>query len=151
MGDFFRFQVDEVFDDGGFQRVTGRGLNGERFDRDFALTRLQGHGLSTVPKPGAVGLAVALDGDRRRAFLLGLESTGDRPKNGKAGETVLYGPNGEALSIVKNNIRVVVGTFTVVGTVVFEGSSVMHNGVEIGSTHRHGGVIPGGGQTGVPA
>lgn len=30
------------------------------------------------------------------------------------------------------------------------GSTLKHNGKEIGSTHRHGGVIPGGGQSDVP-
>jgi len=30
------------------------------------------------------------------------------------------------------------------------GSTIRHNGKEIGSTHKHGGVVPGGGQSDVP-
>lgn len=147
---YARFQVGEVHDDGETQRIAGRGLAGEKFDGDFALRRLQGHGLSTVPPAGSVGLAVFPFGDRARGYLLGLESAGHRPKNQAAGVSVLYGPGGETVSVVQGKVRIVTD-LEVVGNVRFSGGTVTHNGKNIGDTHVHGGVIPGGGTTGAPA
>lgn len=104
---FARFQVEDVVDSGGVQMVGGRALNGERFRGDFRLVRLQGHGLTTHPQPGAVGVALFPFGDRQRGYLLGLESTGLRPKSQPAGASVLYGANGEIVSLVQNKVRVV--------------------------------------------
>ena len=102
---FARFQVEGVDDTGAVQRVSGRGLHGERFTGDFSLSRLQGHGLSTVPPIGSTGLAVFPFGDRRRGYLLGLESSGKRPRGQADGNAVLYGPNGELLILENGKAR----------------------------------------------
>lgn len=111
---FARFQVDDVVDSGGVQLVGGRALNGERFRDDFRLTRLQGHGLTTHPQPGAVGLAVFPFGDRARGYVLGIESTGLRQKDTPAGGSVLYGANGEVVSLIQNKVRIVASEEAVV-------------------------------------
>ena len=104
---FARFQVDGVDDAGAVQRVSGRALNGERFAGEFSLSRLQGHGLSTVPPIGSTGLAVFPFGDRGRGYLIGLESAGKRPRGQGDGNSVLYGPNGEMLILENGKARLV--------------------------------------------
>lgn len=42
------------------------------------------------------------------------------------------------------------GSATMKGNVAIEGGSLTHNGKNVGSTHSHGGVTPGGGNTGAP-
>lgn len=147
---FARFQVEDVVDSGGVQLVGGRALNGERFRDDFRLVRLQGHGLTTHPQPGAVGVALFPFGDRQRGYLLGLESTGLRPKSQPAGASVLYGANGEIVSLVQNKIRIVAADIEIDGKVRIVGSELTHNGKNIGHDHKHTDVTPGGALTGVP-
>lgn len=97
---FTRFQVERVHDEGDVQLLTGRGLAGERFADAFRLVRLQGHGMSTVPPVGSVGLAAfPFGGDRRRGYLLGLENIGSRPKSTPDGGAVLYDNNGNRLTL----------------------------------------------------
>lgn len=42
------------------------------------------------------------------------------------------------------------GSATMKGNVAIEGGSLTHNGKNVGSTHSHSGVTPGGGNTGAP-
>lgn len=42
------------------------------------------------------------------------------------------------------------GSATMKGNVAIEGGSLTHNGKNVGSTHNHSGVTPGGGNTGAP-
>ena len=84
-----RFRVESVDDSGPFQKVTGRGEGGEIL-RD--IYRPQPDGLSTIPKAGALGVAL-FDGSRERGIVQGLEHADERP----AGETgkLVYGPGGQ--------------------------------------------------------
>lgn len=132
-----RFVVDQTRDDGETQRVEGRGLAGERFTGDFALRRLQQAGLTSTPLPGAVGIAAFLEGDRRRGYLIGVESGDKRAKNVPAGYQTIYGANGEVVSIVENNIRLVAAKISIFGILEITGASVTHNGKNIGDTHIH--------------
>lgn len=147
---FARIQIGDVHDEGGLQRISGRGLHGERFDGPHSLIRLQGHGLTSVPTSGSTGLAIFPWGDRGRGYLLGVESDGLRHKNQPTGSSVLYGANGEVVSLIQNKCRIVSGDITMVGAVKIQGS-ITCNGKDISDTHVHGGVVPGGGNTGVPA
>lgn len=147
---FARVQIDEVHDEGGLQRISGRGLNGERFDGAHSLIRLQGHGLTSVPTKGSTGLAVFPNGDRGRGYLIGVESDGLRHKAQPGGSTVLYGANGEVVSLIESKCRIVSGEITMVGAVKIQGS-ITCNGKNISDTHVHGGVLAGGANTGVPA
>ncbi len=44
----------------------------------------------------------------------------------------------------------ITGDVSIAGNVQMNGGSITHNGREIGDTHTHSGVIPGGGNTGAP-
>ena len=132
-----RFTVDATRDDGETQRVEGRGLAGERFTGDFALRRLQQAGLPATPLPGAVGIGAFLEGDRRRGYQIGVESGDKRARNVAPGYQTIYGANGEAVSIVENNIRLVAAKISIVGDLEITGGSVKHKGVNIGDTHIH--------------
>lgn len=148
---FVRFIVDDVVDSGGLQRIGGRGLHGERFTDDFRLIRPQYHGDSSVPMPGAVGLAVFPFGDRQRGYVLGLESTGLRPKSQPAGAKVIYGANGEIVSLINSKIRIVAADVEIDGKIALTGTVLTHNGVDISDKHKHQDVTPGAALTGVPA
>lgn len=50
----------------------------------------------------------------------------------------------------KNAISVSAPSIAIDGDVAITGSSLTHNGINVGSTHTHGGVVPGGGSTGGP-
>lgn len=148
---FARFQIDDVVDTGGQQLVGGRALSGERFSDEFRLVRLQGHGMSSVPVKGAIGLAIFPFGDRRRGYLVGIESSGLRPKGQPQGANVLYGANGEIISLIQNKIRIVAADIEIEGKVRIAGAELMHNGKNIGHDHKHEDVMPGSALTGVPA
>lgn len=50
----------------------------------------------------------------------------------------------------KANTITLTGQITLNGDVQINGASLKHNGVNVGSTHTHSGVMPGGGSTAVP-
>ena len=64
-------------------------------------------------------------------------------------------PNGDMAANVFKDAGVTVtiagGKIIVEGDVEFKGTSVKHNGKEIGDTHKHTDVMPGGALTGKPA
>jgi len=56
-----------------------------------------------------------------------------------------------ALNPAAGTARIVApGGIALEGPVSITGSSLTHNGANVGSTHRHGGVAAGGAQTGMP-
>jgi phage baseplate assembly protein gpV len=61
---------------------------------------------------------------------------------------------GTVLEVTSDHVKITVGGVTVEitdGGVAITGGTVTHDGKNIGSTHIHGGVVPGGGLTDVPA
>jgi phage baseplate assembly protein gpV len=61
---------------------------------------------------------------------------------------------GTVLEVTSDHVKITVGGVTVEitdGGVAITGGKVTHDGKNIGSTHIHGGVVPGGGLTDVPA
>lgn len=90
-----RFRVISVDDSGPIQKVTGRGEGGERL---VNLMRPQPDGLTTVPEPGSLGWA-QFAGSRERGLVAGLENPDKRPGGQPNGSKVLYGPNGQKLSL----------------------------------------------------
>lgn len=85
-----RVEVIEVDDKGPIQKVTVMGLADEIFE--FPL-RGQPHGLTSVPKKGAIGYVMMANGRPDQAFLMGLEHEDDRKNfaDRKAGESTHYG------------------------------------------------------------
>ncbi len=153
-----RAALQSVDDSGPQQLMKLTGLAGQPIGE---AVRSQHFGLSSVPPAGAEGLILALGGGFDRAHALGFEHPGKRPTNTPAGGTVLYDAYGDAVSVVQAKLRVVhastielvVGgvSLTITGAgVAIVGGTVTHQTLDIGATHVHGGVTPGGANTGVP-
>jgi len=89
-----RVEVVKVDDRDGVQKVTVMGLADEYFELSY---RGQGHGLTSVPKVGAVGYAFLANGRPDQAILMGLEDPNTRPKERQEGEAVMYGGNDQVV------------------------------------------------------
>jgi phage gp45-like len=159
MYDLFRTQLRETQDDGDQQTVTLYGVGGEELTR---VHRVQQFGRSAIPPVGSHGIGMALYGRRDLVVALGLEHPHHRPRLQSPGEHILYDAFGSAISMVQQNMRFVhpqkvehaVGGVTMTLTaegLAITGGRVTHDGRSIGSDHTHGGVVPGGGTTDIPA
>ncbi|WP_128292012.1 phage baseplate assembly protein domain-containing protein [Afifella aestuarii] len=100
-----RLEIDSDRESDGLLLLSGRGRAGEA-PRDILW--MQQHGLASRPPQGAVGAFLALGGAHAQPLAVGGEHPGLRPRM-EAGETVIYNAHGQAVSIVKNNIRIVGG------------------------------------------
>lgn len=136
------------------------------------------YGITTVPKAGAEALVVFPGGNRshgiviacadRRYRLTGLEE-GDIALHDDSGQMVKLGRSGMELSSpqpisVKSSAGISLeapsasvkgdmsfeGNASFNGNVAIKGGSLTHNEKNVGSTHTHSGVQPGGGSTNVP-
>lgn len=96
-----RVTVIEVDDSGPQQKLRVRGLAGEELKE---VVRVQAYGLSNNPEPGSEGVLLALGGRSDRAMLLGVENPNKRQTNLPPGGTALYGPNGQVLKYVGNDV-----------------------------------------------
>lgn len=74
-----------------------------------------------------------------------IHSDQERPPVAQSGEIVVQTKNAVIKIDQSDNI-----TITTSGTIALTSAHLTHNGVNIGSTHVHGGVTPGAGNTGVP-
>ncbi|MEP0518574.1 MAG: phage baseplate assembly protein [Hyphomicrobiales bacterium] len=103
----FRAKLQETKDGDGQQlmRVTGR--SGEQLGANSLVPRVQSFGLTSNPPAGSHGIVMAPGGDPSAAVLLGVESPGHRVKNVEVGGTALYDQNGNVISLVAANIRIV--------------------------------------------
>ena len=75
---------------------------------------------------------------------------------GKATVTATGGVTLNANTVINGNATIngtvsVSGNATLGGNVAMNGGTVTHGGVNIGSTHKHGGVVSGPSQTGLPS
>jgi len=99
-----RVEVVKVDDRDGVQKVTVMGLADEYFELPY---RGQGHGLTSVPKVGAVGYAFLANGRPDQAILMGLEHPDDRPKERQEGEAVMYATPGQKLEMDKDGNTII--------------------------------------------
>jgi phage baseplate assembly protein V len=90
-----RVEVIEVDDKGESQIVTMKGLADEVFKISM---RGQAHGLTGVPRVGAIGHLFLAGGRPDQAFVLNLEHPDDRIKDKAEGETVTYGSKGQTIT-----------------------------------------------------
>ncbi|ADJ23045.1 Mu-like prophage protein GP45-like protein [Hyphomicrobium denitrificans ATCC 51888] len=91
-----RVEVIEVDDKGESQIVTMKGLADEIFKISM---RGQGHGLTGVPRVGAIGHLFLAGGRPDQAFVLNLEHPDDRIKGKDPGATTIYSSGGKNVEI----------------------------------------------------
>lgn len=163
-------------DDGkGIQLVQVKLLDGEVAD---GVERMQNYGYTSVPLAGAEGVMACVSGDRNHGIVVVMDDRRYRLKNLQPGEVALYTDEGDTI-VMKRGRKIEVtagaeitatapvvkveastkvtlttplvemtqdlsvgGSISVVGDVVADGISL--------TAHAHGGVTPGGGNTGVP-
>lgn len=151
-----------------------QGSDGEKVDRaNVASVRVYQFGndafsMSLPIKPGDKGWLKASDRDisifqqdvdkndapntkRMHSFQDGLfmpdaMKMGDVP-GGQADRVVIGANGGSAFMAFDGDSFEFSGPW---GTLTFSAAGIIHNGLNIGSTHTHGGVNPGGGNTAVP-
>lgn len=158
--DLFRFELGSVNDTGKIQTVSGAGFPGEEFKDHH---RIGFHGFGYNPPVGSHAVALAMHGRRDRALILGLEHPDKRQPSVPPGGAVLYDASGNVLRMFGNHarwdmqgnpitIKCASFRFEFAGG-VFEGGpdGLKHNGKNIGDTHVHGGIVPGGSNTDVPS
>ena len=153
--DVFRFQLGATDDKGDLQTVSGRGHAGEELE---GVHRVQHFGFHSNAPLGSHGIGLAPRGNRDLAVMLGIEHAGSRQRNTPVGSTAIYDANGGILSIVNKAFRVVGDSCTLVfggSTFTFNGDGFAqtggaqkHNDHDVGATHKHTGVMTGGGNTG---
>ena len=115
-----RVEITSVTDKGGLQLVSGRTIAGEAI-KD--AVRVQGHGLSTNPPAGSVGIVAFMGGRRDMPMLIGIEHPDKRPKSQISGGATLYDASGNALSTSKDG-----GSWTHSGTITIKAAKIVLEG-----------------------
>jgi phage gp45-like len=142
-----RFVVTAVEEKGGLQYISGRSLAGEYLPK---VLHLEAHGMSGSPPLGSIGLAMPMGSNRDQMVCIGLESPGKRPTGLGAGHAVLYDADGNQIYIGNSKITITAPDVEIHGNLKVIGGGVTNDGVNIGKTHVHGGVVAGGDDTATP-
>lgn len=100
------------------QRGDFIGMAGERYTK---VRVLHPFGFSSAAPQDARGALLYAGSNREVAMALAMESREHRPRNLPAGATVLYGANGEIVSLVGKTIRIKADTIVLEGTVKLGG------------------------------
>ena len=133
----------------GPDRVQAKVLDGEVLDN---LARVEPYGFSYRPQPGAQVYLAFPGGDRSYGVAL---VVGDKryQLQLQAGEVALHDDIGHIIKLGRNGIAIDGGghnlTINNAPQVVVSGGDVIADGISL-KNHRHGGVQPGGGNTGLP-
>ena len=162
-------------DDGkGIQLVQVKLLDGEVAD---GVERMQNYGYTSVPLAGAEGVMACVSGDRNHGIVVVMDDRRYRLKNLQPGEVALYTDEGDTIVMKRGRkievtagaevtvrapvVKVEASTKVTLTTPLVEmtqdlsvGGSITAAGVTADgislTTHAHGGVTPGGGNTGGP-
>lgn len=142
------------------QRINAEALAGEQL-QDVEL--MQQFGFTSAPPDGAQLVVLPLGGRTSAAVIVATEHGSYRLQLGNQGECAIYNEWGDLVHLKKDrSIRVVAGVkvrveaplaeftgnVTVAGTLTAT-TDVIGGGKSL-KTHSHGGVTPGGGNTGAP-
>jgi len=155
-----RVTVKDIKDDGQMQTASAEVAEGVWRDD---LEIMQPYGFLSVPDDdGAVGVALAIGGDEGDMVILPLANPsqrmgglgkGDVGLSNKFGDRIIIRAGGgievQAASSITFKVGGVTMTIDATGLNV-NGGSIRHDGVVIDKTHKHTGVVPGGGITNVP-
>lgn len=137
------------------------------------VERVQEYGFTSVPHPGAEGVALAVGGLRDHTIVIATDDRRYRLKGLAGGEVALYDDQGQTVIIHRDRVEIttpkavidatethITGTLQVDGAATFGSTidaagqidsttGVSTGGIEL-DTHVHGGVQTGGSTTGLP-
>lgn len=151
----FRAVLTALRTDGPVVLLQADALAGERL-QDNEL--MQHYGYTSAPPAGTMAIVLPLGGQSAHGVIVATEHAAYRVRNLAAGEVALYTDEGDSIVFKRGRsieitagtkVRIVAPTLEIAGNVVITGT-VTDNGKNIGSTHTHGGIEPGGGNTGGP-
>ncbi|HAU77477.1 MAG TPA: hypothetical protein DCW88_18695 [Agrobacterium sp.] len=155
-----RVTVKDIKDDGQMQTASAEVAEGV-WRNDLEVMHPYGF-LSVPDDDGAVGVALAIGGDEGDMVILPLAnpsqrmgglSKGDVGLSNKFGDRIIIKANGGIEVQAANSITFKVGGVTMTldaSGLSVDGGSIKHDGVVIDKTHKHGGVVPGLGDSDVP-
>lgn len=155
-----RATIRNVKDDGQTQTASVEVADGVWRD-DIEIMHPYGMA-ANPPEDGGLVLLLAVGGDEGDLVALpagnpskrmGGLAPGDAGIYNEAGDKVILRRDGNVEIASGASVQVVVGGVSLTVSpagVDIEGGYVRHNGKDIGDTHKHGDVTPGGGETGVP-
>lgn len=166
-----RAVVRLVDDAKGRQLLQAEILQGELRE---GVERAQNYGLTSHPHAGCDAVVVCVGGSREQAIAVVVDDRRYR-LNLQAGEVALYDDLGNCVKLLRDMVKIeavqhleatapttkIVSEVTIEGSLTVEGpttlngdvdttGSITNNGTSVDSTHTHGGVQPGGGNTGTP-
>lgn len=127
--------------------------------RRLPYFRLQGGANAVIldPQVGDIGIAVFADRDISSVKAAkGRANPGSARRSNKADGLYIGGflnaAPSQYIQFASDGINIVSPMKVTIQApdVEIQGNSLTHNGVNIGSTHKHGGVVPGGGDTSSP-
>ncbi|MDZ7926149.1 MAG: phage baseplate assembly protein [Agrobacterium sp.] len=155
-----RVTVKDIKDNGQMQTASAEVAEGV-WREDLEIMHPYGF-LSVPDDDGAVGVALAIGGDEGDMVILPLANPsqrmgglgkGDVGLSNKFGDRIIIRAGGGIEVQAASSITFTVGgvTMTIDATGLnVNGGSIKHDGVVIDKTHKHTGVVPGGGITNVP-
>ncbi len=135
------------------QHLDIEAFSGEAHD---GAEHMEGYGLTARPHAGAEAVVVFAGGNRNHPLVISVADRQYRLQGLVDGEVALYDDLGHKVHLTRTGIVIagaaitLEGTVTINGNLAVNGAELTHNGVDIGDSHRHGGVTPGAGNTGVP-
>lgn len=119
----------------------------------FTGGRAGGARVWTPPTVGEQVLVLAPSGDTAQAVITGSIPSSSNPAPSSDGGAVVLRIGSSTVTVTASGATIEVGGVSVAITasgLAITGGQVTHNGKDIGDTHRHGGVVVGPAQTGVP-
>lgn len=144
--------VEEIDAEKGYRIKLGEGEDGQPY-----LSPWLGHpetGKTSIPlKKGQIVGVVNPGGDPRQGFIIRNGYSDEHKSPNSDMEANVFEDAGIKLTIAGGALTVVAGGVTAVisgSGVAVTGGQVTHNGINIGSTHEHTGVVHGGDLTGPP-
>lgn len=111
------------------------------------VEHFQHYGFTSVPHAGAEGIALAIGGSTGHTVVINVDDRRYRVKSLQGGEVAVYDDLGQSIRLTRNGVVIDAAGRPLA---IINASSVTHDGVDIGKTHKHGGVQAGAAQTGTP-
>ncbi|APW40795.1 hypothetical protein RD110_18570 [Rhodoferax koreense] len=119
-------------------------LDEEAKDR---MEHFEPYGFTSHPQAGAEVVAGFFDGDRSHGVVLVVADRRYRLTTLQPGEVALHDDGGSTITLKRGGVIEIAAS----SAIHLLAPQLSHNGVNIGATHVHGGVQPGGASTGGPA